>query len=116
MYTQKTMLNSPRFTELLERQKESGLSVRRFCGNEGIAPSTFYYWQKKIRKSIPGPGFIPIVVQTRRPTGLDPTSQRISGCGMDPFPMEIMYPNGTTLRIRDAVDLAGLRSLILLAD
>ena len=109
------MSNSSKFISLLERQKESGFSVRGFCSNEGIAPSTFYYWQKKIRKSTPGPGFIPMVVQTRRSAGLDPTSHRSPG-GMDPFPMEITYPNGTTLKIRDTVDLAGLRSLILLVD
>jgi hypothetical protein len=109
------MSNSSKFISLLERQKESGLSVRGFCSNEGIAPSTFYYWQKKIRKSTPGPGFIPMVVQTRRPAALDPTSHRLAG-GMDTFPMEITYPNGTTLRIRDTLDLAGLRSLVLLVD
>jgi len=30
--------------------------------------------------------------------------------------MEITYPNGTTLRIKQAIDLAGLRSLVLLVD
>lgn len=38
------------FTRLISRQKESGLTVKMFCGNEGITPSTFYYWQRKIRK------------------------------------------------------------------
>ncbi len=61
-------------------------------------------------------GSIPIVVQTWQPTVSDPTSHRVSGGLIDPFPMEIMYPNGTALRIKDTVDLAGLRSLLSLVD
>lgn len=38
------------FQDLLKRQQESGLTVRDFCANEGIIPSTFYYWLKKIRE------------------------------------------------------------------
>ena len=35
---------------------------------------------------------------------------------MDNTPLEITYPNGTTLRVRQTVDLAGLRSLVSLLD
>ena len=110
------MLNSSKIISLLERQEESGLSVRRFCSNECIAPSTFFYWRKKIRKDTSGQGFIPLVVQTQRPAAVYPTTHRSEGGGMDAFPMEISYPNGTTLRIKHALDLAGLRSLVLLVD
>ncbi|MBN2863364.1 MAG: hypothetical protein JXN62_09400 [Bacteroidales bacterium] len=108
------MLNITKISVLLERQKESGLSVRSFCSNECIAPSSFYYWKKKIKKETVGQGFIPLVVQTPR-SSIYPT-QRPEGDGMGAFPMEIAYPNGTTLRIKHALDLAGLRSLILLVD
>ncbi len=100
---------------LFERQKQSGLSVRSFCSNEGIAPSTFYYWQKKLRKDSAAGRFIPLLVQAPgsiacRPSGESP----VTGTG-DTF-FEISYPNGTTLRIRDSLDLAGLRSLVSLLD
>jgi len=48
------MLSSSKMAVILERQKESGLSVKSFCTNEGIAPSTFFYWQKKLRTEGPG--------------------------------------------------------------
>jgi hypothetical protein len=111
----KTMLNSSRYTELLERQKESGLSVRGFCSNEGIAPSTFYYWQKKLRKRSDGHGFIPLVVNTRGLAACLSPGQP-NGTGMDSGHLEISYPNGTTLRIRQNLDLTGLRSLVTLLD
>ena len=109
------MLNSSKITMLLERQKESGLSVRRFCLNEGIAPSTFYYWQKKLRKEAAGGRFIPLLVRAPGSAAY-PTSGQQPVPDMDNTPMEITYPNGTTLRIRQTLDLAGLRSLVSLLD
>jgi len=100
---------------LLERQKESGLSVRSFCSNEGIASSTFYYWQKKLRKEGPDGRFIPLLVRAPGSSACPVSGQRPAS-GMDNTPLEITYPNGTTLRVRQTVDLAGLRSLVSLLD
>lgn len=101
--------------ELLERQKGSGLSVRGFCSNEGIAPSTYYYWQKKLRGEPGRHRFIPLVVQ---PKGIaayrSPGQADVSG--IDNSTLEICYPNGTTLRIKQNMDLSGLRSLVSLLD
>lgn len=109
------MLNSSKINGLLERQKESELSIKSFCSNEGIAPSTFYYWRKKIRKEAAGGRFIPLLVRAPGSTAY-PTSRQQPAPGMDNTPMEITYPNGTTLRIRQTLDLAGLRSLVSLLD
>jgi hypothetical protein len=109
------MLNSSKITVLLDRQKESGLSIRNFCSNEGIPPSTFYYWQKKLRKEASGGRFIPLLVRAPGSVGY-PTSRQQPAPGMDNTPLEITYPNGTTLRIRQTLDLAGLRSLVSLLD
>jgi len=102
-------------TVFLERQKESGLSIKSFCSNEGIAPSTFYYWQKKLRKKSVGGRFIPLLVRDSGSAAY-PTSRQQPGPGMDNTPLEITYVNGTTLRIRQTLDLAGLRSLVSLLD
>ncbi|MDF1561370.1 MAG: hypothetical protein P1P83_14365 [Bacteroidales bacterium] len=109
------MLYSSKMAVLLERQKESGLSVKSFCSNEGIAPSTFYYWQKKLRKESVGGRFIPLLVRAPGSTAY-PASVQQPGPGKDNTPLEITYANGTTLRIRQTLDLAGLRSLVSLLD
>jgi len=109
------MLDHSKFTELLQRQKGSGLSVRGFCSNEGIAPSTFYYWQKKLRAGSNGHRFIPLVVQTQKLAAHTSPGQPV-GTGTDSAPLEICYPNGTTLRIKQNLDLCGLRSLVSLLD
>ena len=37
-------MDEMKFIELYQRQKESGLTVKEFCSNEIIAPSTFFYF------------------------------------------------------------------------
>ena len=100
---------------IIERQKESGLSVKSFCTNEGIAPSTFFYWHKKLRKESTDGRFIPLLVRASGSTAY-PASGQMPAPGMDNTPLEITYPNGTTLRVRQTLDLAGLRSLVSLLD
>jgi hypothetical protein len=109
------MSESIKFARLIVRQKESGLTVRSFCSNEGIAPSTFYYWQKKVRKESGEKHFIPLVVNSSPPVfnqiaQTEPTQKR------DDNHFEITYPNGITLRVKTGLDLSGLRALISLMD
>jgi putative transposase len=39
------------FFMILERQRNSGLTIREFCMNEGYYPATFYYWKSKFCSS-----------------------------------------------------------------
>lgn len=114
------MINESKILELIKRQKETGLTITAFCANEGIPKSSYYYWRKKLEKK-PGNRFIPLLVNTI-PATLSGTSRNFTTdqdehhTSNDAFPMEISYPNGTTLRIKHPLDLSGLRSLVLLAD
>lgn len=114
------MISESKILELIKRQKETGLTISAFCNNEGIPKSSYYYWRKKLSKEA-GKRFIPLMVNS--------TSSTLSGplknftpeshehhTSYDAFPVEISYPNGTTLRIKHPLDLAGLRSLVLLVD
>ena len=119
------MLNESVFLKLLGRQQESGLTVKEFCTNEGIAPSSFYYWKKKLKTNYTGRAdFIPLVINP---------AQRYSGKGHLPVQetrglpahreegedhvlLELVYPNGTKLRIKKDMDLGRLRELICLYD
>ena len=111
------MVSDSKFKELLERQKESGLSVRSFCSNEGIAPSTFYYRQKKIKNKLNGKHFIPLIVKSTG-TSVHPfTKTELTQGQKDDGPLlEITYPNGITLRVKNDLDLVHLRALVLLLD
>jgi transposase-like protein len=113
------MINESKILELIKRQKETGLTISAFCNNEGIPKSTYYYWRKKLSKE-PGKRFIPLLVNAI-PSTLSGPSKNVMPEQHEPhtssaFPMEITYPNGTTLRLKHPLDLAGLRSLVLLVD
>jgi transposase-like protein len=113
------MINESKILELIKRQKETGLTISAFCNNEGIPKSTYYYWRKKLSKE-PGKRFIPLLVNAI-PSTLSGPSKNVMPEQHDhhtssAFPMEITYPNGTTLRLKHPLDLAGLRSLVLLVD
>ena len=111
------------FRKLLNRYKESGLSVVEFCSNEGIHKSTFYYWLKKSSSKSKKPGtFIPLVVGDQPQV---PSRQKEKPYGSINIPaknqpgdvfLELVYPNGTLLRLRKDIDIQFLQELIHLCD
>ena len=113
------MINESKIRELIKRQKETGLNITAFCTNEGIPKSSYYYWRKRINRE-PDNRFIQLRVNsTQAPMNGSSKfnqEQHDHHTSVDAFPMEISYPNGTTLRIKHPLDLDGLRSLVLLVD
>jgi transposase-like protein len=115
------MLSESKFLAFYRRQHESGLSVREFCSNEGIATSTFYYWYKKLRVKGTNKNFIPLVVKPASPASHhsynknQPSVQEDRNIE-DNLLLEVVYPNGTRLRITQDLDLDHLRTLVCLLD
>jgi hypothetical protein len=115
------MLNESKLLELIKRQKETGLTITSFCYNEGIPKSSFYYWRKKLSRE-PGKRFIPLLVNSSRasmagqskiPLREQNEQQQRSG---EDYILELIYPNGTSLRIKNDLDLSHLRALVNLLD
>lgn len=94
--------------EACERICSSGLTVNAFCSNEGIAPSKFYYWQKRIRASSSHPlvsnGFLPLTIDTPDHSSLGFTSAENQ--------LEITYPEGTILRLRGNITVEDILTLL----
>jgi hypothetical protein len=105
------MHKEDRFRELLKEQQESGLTIKEFCSNHAIAPATFHYWKKKLSTPAGRSEFIPLIV---KPTETPPSQG--SACSemstRKPAILELVYPNGTKLRVEHDLDLAYLRALI----
>ena len=117
----KQMQKESRFSELIRLQQDSGFTVREFCSNEGIAPSTFYYWKKKLRGGNSAKNdFIPLIVKpslsSRGTRNVNHRNYPPSHTTEDHALLELVYPNGTLLRIKDDMGLAQLRALIHLYD
>jgi hypothetical protein len=114
------MLTKSKFLELHRRQQESGLTVKEFCSNEAVSPATFYYWKKKLRKNnTKRQEFIPLIV---KPSPTFPGQNNVNNqasilqTGEVDALLELVYPNGTRLRLKKDLDLSQLRSLICLFD
>ena len=112
------MSKESRFQELISLQQDSELTVREFCSNQGIAPATYYYWRKKLQNSKGKKDFIPLIVKSSE-SSLTPGYNRNCSPGLvaeDHALLELVYPNGTRLRIKNDLDLTHLRALIHLYD
>ena len=52
---QNTMaVREQQWLETIQTAKKSGLPVNQWCHENGIAESTFYRWQQRIRQHLPG--------------------------------------------------------------
>ena len=113
------MQKEARFRALLEEQQESGLTIKEFCLNHSIAEATFHYWKKKTQKRPVKKDFIPLVVKpdaTPASTPEDRIPRTFNAGSKNKAQLELVYPNGTVLRIKQDLDLAHLRALIHLYD
>jgi len=109
------------FKKLFQEYQESGLNVKDFCSNQGLAPSSFYYWKKQLGE-VPQhqpESFVPLVfgpnlaVAGRRPVQ---APQNSSGTSGNHAPIEFVFPNGTKMVIRDNVDMHLLKAIVHLFD
>jgi hypothetical protein len=110
------MEKSSIFSELIRRHKETGLSIKNFCSNECIPTSTFYYWRKKLQGSSPEKGFIPLIIKSPETVLSRSYGKASYQEPEDNVFLELVYPNGTLLRVKKDLDLAHLRALIHLYD
>lgn len=115
------MMTEALFEDLLMRQKASGLTVRDFCANEGIIVSTYYYWLKKCsRKESVSRMFIPLTVgQDQFAAGKrNHPVKPLQACDHvdSPVLLELVFPNGTVLKVRNHLEMSFLQGLVHLYD
>lgn len=97
----RTKRSSEEWFSLIQECRTSGLAVRDFCSIKGIHPSNFYYWVKR-QRSTDETGFVPVTIS--KPAVHSSLQQMV----------EIVYPNGVSLRLSSEVDIRMLSQLIRL--
>jgi transposase-like protein len=87
---------------------ESGMVKKAYCKEHGISSATFYNWHKKYMeaKHKNDGGFIPVVIPS--------TSKQPGQTIARNIEIEISYPNGVRIKLKQEMDLPILRSLICL--
>lgn len=111
--------------ERIRTQAASRLSIRAFCGREGVAESAFYFWRRElvrrdaeprdaaISKSSADNGrarFVPIAIAEPNES-LSKSSPSVSTGGM-----ELVHPGGVVLRVTGGFDAVMLRHVLDLLD
>jgi hypothetical protein len=111
-------MDEKKFIDLYQRHKNSGLSVEAFCENEIIAPSTFYYWRKKLKDKNQLPGFIPVVIDSASSMNHQKSSsmfpQDSALIQSSETNIEVELPNGIIIRLKNGCDFAIIKNLIQL--
>ena len=89
----------------LETFKSSGLSVRQFCRQEGLAEPSFYSWRKRLTK-VDGPDFDKEEVY--QPEPFIQVSMPAARTGI----LELVLISGNTLKISSGTDSQTLSNVI----
>ena len=83
--------------ERIAEQARSGLSIKRFCKDRGVAEHGFYAWRKRLRET--GPVRFALVDRTQAPHAPE-------------WNLELLLITGERLRIGSGVDAATLRAVL----
>jgi transposase-like protein len=109
------------FKRLFQEYQESGLNIKDFCANQSLAPSTFYYWRNKLEETSQHhpTSFVPLVFDSHQPATDNPTVQPLMNSNHSSgnnAPIEVVFPNGTKMVLRDNVDMRLLKAIVHLFD
>jgi transposase-like protein len=83
--------------EHIAEQARSGVSIKQFCKDRGIAEHAFYYWRKRLRDA--EPVRFALVDRTGAP-------------GAPEWNVEVTLLTGECLRISAGVDVVTLRTVL----
>jgi transposase-like protein len=104
--------------KVLQQYQKSGLSIREFCRRKGITEPSLYAWRKEIRKRDAERDVTNEHVHARGRQTLIPVeivdadgSRLIHGQPSSP-PLELLTPNGFTLRFPQHIDPRQLGHLV----
>jgi hypothetical protein len=78
----------------IESCKANGLTVTVYCKEHQLAPSTFYYWQKRLSSAVAEPGFT-----------------QFSPVLADGASATIHFPNGVRIVFSGSVSCSSLKEL-----
>ena len=99
---------------VLRRHQKSGLSIRDFCRRNGISEPSLYAWRKEIRKrDVTNEPVHPTGHQTLIPVEIvDADGSRLIHGQQSSPPLELLTPNGFTLRFPQHIDPRQLGHLV----
>ena len=128
MVTRRSVQKEAQWREVIARQAASGVSVRRFCANEGIAEASFYAWRRELAlrdRETPAASQAeeaPAGQNGRQAEGRLATTPHTGGEFIplrlieEPGSLEVVHPGGCRVRIGGHVDAATLHQVLEVLD
>lgn len=83
------------WASVIEKQKQSQLSIKQFCEDKGISYQTFFYWSKRLRS--------PETVQTLQPIEFDESRHSLSEA------VVLLFANGIRAELPAALSPAQIK-------
>lgn len=97
---EKAIVKQDQWRELIASHERSGLSVRRFCKEQGIAEHQLFYWRKRLRNQ-------------QQPVRFALVEGGTAAAGTSAEPeLELVLNTGERLRIGAGVNGATLRTVL----
>jgi transposase-like protein len=93
---------------MLRRWHSSGLSVRGFCEEHGLAVPSFYAWRRTLARRDSAVGFVPVQV-------IPEPKPQTTAAGL-PSSLEVVLGAGRVLRVAPGFDEPTLRRLLALLE
>jgi hypothetical protein len=92
------------WSELIERSRQSGLSVAEFCKQADVSTASFYLWQRKLRGPLAGPATRSTAARPPKATSAELVPVRFVADGPTKQPLaagflEIELPGAIRLRV-----------------
>jgi transposase-like protein len=97
---EKAIARNDQWRERFAEQERSGMSVRRFCKERGIAEHLFFYWRKRLRDQQQPVRFALVDNEAARQV---PATEAA---------LELVLATGERLRIGTGVDATTLRTVL----
>jgi hypothetical protein len=106
----KRRANAEHWIKIISRQSESGLSVKQYCQEQKVNPSTFYYWSNYLKGKAPAPSS---TIHKRKKRTVENNAKRLIALKLAPSqdiinpPKQgilctLCLPNGYFLKVYDA--------------
>ncbi len=76
--------------------RESGLTVKEYCQQQGLSRAGYYYWLRRLRPQASSGSIVPVQIH----------NARIGGT------LEISYPNGVSLSFSGELNSNNLKALV----
>jgi transposase-like protein len=96
--------------KIVDNWRTSGVSVRRFCRQQGLTESAFYTWRKRLASAASADSGLTLPLATEPTPFLEITLPAASG--PSPAPLELALCSGALLRIPAGVDRATLSAVL----